>query len=232
MMGIRFPENFNYPYLANSPRDLWRRWHISLSSWIRDYLYLPLAGIRVHDRSTGGLAEAAEKVKKDARQTRPTGALFLTWAIMGLWHGANWTFVCWGLYHGLLVFMYRKIAGHLKGLPRWFHDYGGWMLTLPFTMLGWILFRCDSLSQAFSMYAKVLDLRQYFSLGLRENIYLVTVLLLVGILMSFGVRTFVLPFLYRRPNSLAAAETVLFTVVVGLVFVFLRPIYQFIYFQF
>lgn len=86
MMGICFPENFNFPYIATSPKDFWRRWHISLSSWIRDYLYLPLAGIKVHGRSVGGLANATVDKKHQK-------ALFFTWAIMGLWHGANWTFL-------------------------------------------------------------------------------------------------------------------------------------------
>ena len=100
LMGIHFPENFNFPYLASSPRDFWQRWHISLSSWIRDYLYLPLMGAQVHDRSTGGLP-TVESGRSGFTRTR---ALFLTWGIMGLWHGANWTFVIWGLYHATLVY--------------------------------------------------------------------------------------------------------------------------------
>ena len=93
MMGVSFPENFNFPYLATSPRDFWRRWHISLSSWIRDYLYLPLAGARVRDKSVGGLATAAEGNEQRLNVSR---ALFFTWAIMGFWHGAAWKFLFWG----------------------------------------------------------------------------------------------------------------------------------------
>ncbi|MBL4735704.1 MAG: MBOAT family protein, partial [Flavobacteriales bacterium] len=104
ILGIRFPENFNFPYLSLSPKDFWKRWHISLSSWVRDYLYLPLIGQPVRTESTGGLAVAAEQDGNNKR----TFALFLAWFIMGLWHGAAWTFGIWGLYHALLLFVYRK----------------------------------------------------------------------------------------------------------------------------
>lgn len=109
MLGIRFPENFNFPYVATSPRDFWRRWHISLSSWIRDYLYLPLAGVKVHDRSTGGLGHATLDKRKNK-------ALFASWAIMGLWHGANWTFVLWGLFHATVIGAYRLLAPLTRGV--------------------------------------------------------------------------------------------------------------------
>ena len=86
MIGISFPENFNFPYLANSPKDFWQRWHISLSSWVRDYIYLPLLGVKYQVSSKGGLANATLN-KNDQKP------LFITWGLMGLWHGANWTFI-------------------------------------------------------------------------------------------------------------------------------------------
>lgn len=143
MMGIRFPENFDFPYLAASPREFWRRWHISLSSWIRDYLYLPLAGEPVQDRSVGGLATAAAPARTRRSETRRDLALFESWLIMGLWHGANWTFVLWGLYHALLVFAYRKLAPRWRWLERVAREGNpaGILLTLPLVMLGWIPFR-------------------------------------------------------------------------------------------
>ncbi|MFQ5418588.1 MAG: MBOAT family O-acyltransferase, partial [Myxococcota bacterium] len=134
LMGIRFPENFDFPYLATSPRDFWKRWHISLSSWIRDYLYLPLMGEAVRDDSTGGLAQAVD----DRRERRRVRSLFLTWAIMGLWHGANWTFVLWGVYHAVLVYLHRVIGPRLPVLPMRAAAVGGWLVTLPLAMLGWI----------------------------------------------------------------------------------------------
>src|SRR5258705_1821571 len=88
MFGIGIPRNFNSPYQADSPPDFWRRWHISLSSCLRDYLYIPMGGNR---KGTG----------------RTYVNLMLTMLIGGLWHGANWTFVVWGAYHGLLLCLYR-----------------------------------------------------------------------------------------------------------------------------
>ena len=107
MIGITFPENFNFPYLSISPKEFWKRWHISLSSWVRDYLYLPLTGQKFREVSVGGLSDATI-YKKDYKP------LFITWGLMGLWHGANWTFVIWGIYHAILIFIYRttKIFGN------------------------------------------------------------------------------------------------------------------------
>ena len=87
LLGINFPENFNFPYLASSPKDFWRRWHISLSSWVRDYIYLPLSNMKFQNTSLGGLSKVTN-YKKDLKP------LFITWGLM-LWYGANWTFVLW-----------------------------------------------------------------------------------------------------------------------------------------
>ena len=104
LLGITFPENFNFPYVSSSPKEFWQRWHISLSSWIRDYLYLPIAGVKFQKNSIGGLPV---EVHQDHRNK--IKSLFITWSIMGLWHGANWTFLIWGLYHAIIIFSYRLI---------------------------------------------------------------------------------------------------------------------------
>ncbi|MDR3089414.1 MAG: MBOAT family protein [Desulfobulbaceae bacterium] len=127
MFGFRFPENFDHPYHALSIREFWQRWHMTLSSWFRDYLYIPLGGNRSGAFATG----------------RNLLAVFL---LCGLWHGANWTFVCWGLWHGLFLILERPAA-----IRRWFartpqlfrHLYAMTVVTV-----GWVLFRADSLSQA------------------------------------------------------------------------------------
>lgn len=228
LMGISFPENFDFPYLATSPRDFWRRWHISLSSWIRDYLYLPLAGATVHDRSTGGLAEAADEV----RPLRHSRALFLTWALMGLWHGAAWTFVFWGIYHATFIFAYRRISRLATYLPEASVRVVGWAATLVIAMLSWIPFRADSLGTTFEMYSTLLSPSAYLWLGLRENYYLVAgvVLMLMILTHSIAKRLGKKP----REHQLGwmAGEAVVLGVVISMVFVFLRPIKQFIYFQF
>ena len=144
-MGIKFPENFNFPYLASSPKDFWKRWHISLSSWIRDYLYLPLTGAKVVNKSIGGIIE------KPSRNIN--SALFYTWAIMGLWHGANWTFVVWGLYHAIFIFLHRKIYSYKNAFTnsKTVMNIGA-LFTLPIMMLGWIPFRADSIEITFHLW--------------------------------------------------------------------------------
>lgn len=132
MLGFRFPENFNHPYLAVSIQDFWRRWHLSLSSWIRDYLYIPLGGSR-------------------KGEVRTYVNLFLTMAIAGLWHGGDsWNFLLWGMAHGLALCLARA-WGHFQ-LP----EPSMWLsraLTLLFVMLAWTIFRAHSFGNAMDMYS-------------------------------------------------------------------------------
>jgi D-alanyl-lipoteichoic acid acyltransferase DltB (MBOAT superfamily) len=100
LLGITLPENFDFPYLATSPREFWQRWHISLSTWIRDYVYLSMIG---NLKAPESIWDAkAEKTSTGGGGQR-TFSLYGTWALMGLWHGANWTFVLWGIYHAAAV---------------------------------------------------------------------------------------------------------------------------------
>jgi D-alanyl-lipoteichoic acid acyltransferase DltB (MBOAT superfamily) len=158
LIGLNFPDNFNWPYMASSPKDFWQRWHISLSAWIRDYLYLPLTGQQFRTKSTGGIAVAVDQQQNGSRNR----ALILTWAIMGLWHGANWTFVFWGLYHCTLILLYRVVRPlNSLAINR---PVIGWLIMLPIAMASWIFFRAQSLDQAFTMYAKLLmPLEYHFS---------------------------------------------------------------------
>lgn len=127
MAGFRFSENFNQPYLSTSIKDFWRRWHISLSSWLRDYVYIPLGGSRV-----------------------PTYRIYVNlitvFFLCGLWHGANMTFVIWGLYNGLFLILERLFLGDLLArVPKLItHLYAIFVV-----LIGWVFFRADSLSQAF-----------------------------------------------------------------------------------
>ena len=131
MFGFHFLENFNYPYISKSATEFWRRWHISLGTWFRDYVYIPLGGSRV---SRG----------------RHIFNLFVVWLCTGIWHGANWTFILWGLmYFVLLVF--ERYSGFNK------HDGSGarfikHIYVLFFVMMGWILFRAEQLTSAFTYY--------------------------------------------------------------------------------
>lgn len=126
MMGFKFPENFNNPYIAQSITDFWRRWHMTLSRWMRDYLYIPLGGNKVPT-------------------WRMYFNLWVVFIISGFWHGAEWNFLVWGCYHGLFLVLDKlfltKLTSHIGKLPRI-------ALTFFLVVIGWVFFRADNLSAA------------------------------------------------------------------------------------
>ena len=126
MFGFHFKENFEYPYISRSIKEFWRRWHISLSTWFRDYLYIALGGNR-----------------KGAGRTYFN--LVLVFFLCGLWHGANWTFAMWGLYHGVFLLLERLPWSHALG-RLWRPIQHVYVLVL--VVIGWVLFRADSLPHA------------------------------------------------------------------------------------
>ena len=135
MFGFRFEENFNYPYAAKSITDFWRRWHISLSSWFRDYVYIPLGGNR-------------------SGKARCVFNLFVVWVLTGIWHGANFTFWLWGLYYFVLLqtersFGLAKKAAETKGLMSVLFR----IVTLVLVMFGWVMFRAENISKTFEYFA-------------------------------------------------------------------------------
>lgn len=128
LFGFELMENFKSPYLALSPSDFWRRWHVSFSSWIRDYLYIPLGGSRVTTRWKFAVV------------------LVLTMGLAGLWHGAAWHFVAWGIYHGILVFGYHMLGLGGHWTPRgMLKKVAAWAVMFSWTLLGWLLFRASSM---------------------------------------------------------------------------------------
>jgi len=225
LVGLSFPANFDWPYVSRSPREFWQRWHISLSSWIRDYLYLPLTGQRFQAQSTGGISVATE-----GRRTR---ALLLTWLIMGLWHGAAWTFVLWGLYHALLIILFRAVRP--LGALATRAPVLAVLVMLPLSMAGWITFRAQSVGQALTMYARLFDPTAY-GLGSADRSvdiysYLWAFLITVGMFATYGVvqrhRRRPLPW----PVVLVGANAAV-AVMVVFVLMCMRQQQQFIYFQF
>jgi alginate O-acetyltransferase complex protein AlgI len=132
-MAIELMENFRFPYFVRTPQEFWRHWHISLSTWLRDYLYIPLGGNR-----------------GSARETDRN--LLITMVLGGLWHGAAWTFVLWGLFHGLLLIAYRS-AQQIPAVRTWLLGPTavarvlGWAVMFHFTCLGWLIFRARSWHQ-------------------------------------------------------------------------------------
>jgi alginate O-acetyltransferase complex protein AlgI len=135
MFGFRFPENFNRPYSSVSVTDFWRRWHMTLSRWFRDYVYIPLGGNR------GSLS-------------RTSANLLFVFLLTGIWHGAAWTFVLWGLYYGVLLVFER-----LTGVARWSDERLAAprrAVTMLLVILGWVLFRARTLGDAGRVYNAML----------------------------------------------------------------------------
>ncbi len=131
IFGFTFPQNFDHPYIAASITDFWRRWHMTLGGWFREYVYIPMGGNRV-------------------RPWRHVCNILVVWALTGLWHGAAWNFVLWGLYYGVLLllekYLFRKVLDKCPAAIR--HIY-----TLFFVMIGWVLFAAGGLSEAAGMLA-------------------------------------------------------------------------------
>jgi len=174
MLGFKFPENFNLPYQAQSMTEFWKRWHMSLSRWLRDYLYFPLGGNRK------GVA-------------RTLLNLLIVFTLCGLWHGASWTFVVWGLFHGAVLVVERVLDKKFDIRPS---GVFGVLLTFFLATLGWVLFRSTSFAQALSFFGAMLTTVKDFSLTafpqgrLREflNIELVYTLILAAFFSFFPER--------------------------------------------
>ncbi|MBZ9687064.1 MBOAT family protein [Clostridium estertheticum] len=133
MLGFEFIENFNYPYISKSVTEFWRRWHISLGSWFREYLYIPLGGNRV-------------SLRKQFRN------LFVVWFATGLWHGASWNFIFWGLYFGFFIFIEKTLLGKLlERLPKCISN----LYTMIIVIVGWVIFDNNKLSDAIN-YIKIM----------------------------------------------------------------------------
>jgi D-alanyl-lipoteichoic acid acyltransferase DltB (MBOAT superfamily) len=137
LFGFNLMRNFNFPYFSRSIPEFWRRWHISLTTWFRDYIYFPLGGSR------------CEKYKIIRN-------VYIVWGISGLWHGANWTFVCWGLFHASLLAIYnilgintkyKQVVAYGKILPN-IKETMQIVLTFFLTVIGWIIFRAETMTQA------------------------------------------------------------------------------------
>jgi len=137
LFGFDLMRNFNFPYFSRSIPEFWRRWHISLTTWFRDYIYFPMGGSR-------------------CKKWRVIRNVYIVWAVSGLWHGANWTFVCWGLYHGTLLAAYnllgistkyKNVVAYGHRLPD-FRESLQMLLTFFLAVIGWIIFRAETITDA------------------------------------------------------------------------------------
>lgn len=163
MFGFEFNMNFNYPYVSKSITEFWRRWHISLSSWFRDYVYIPLGGNRV------------SKIKHIRN-------LLIVWFLTGLWHGAAWNFVAWGLYYGVILIIEKYLLSPvLDRLP----DVVRHIYSIVLVVIGWVLFFSSSFRQA-ADYIRVMFGAGAHGFADRESMYLLTSNLILWLILIFG----------------------------------------------
>jgi alginate O-acetyltransferase complex protein AlgI len=187
MFGFRFLENFNYPYVSRSITEFWRRWHISLSSWYRDYLYIPLGGNR---RGT----------------LRTYRNLVIVFFLCGLWHGASWTFVVWGLFHGLFLVLERLGLGRFLTSRRPALQHAYFLLVL---LVSWVIFRCETLAQAAGMLTAMTGFAHGSRLEHHLSLYVNTELviaLVVGAIASTPALPYLVRGLRRKRKMLSLAR--------------------------
>ncbi len=172
MMGFRFMENFRQPYVSQSITEFWRRWHISLSTWLRDYLYISLGGNR------GSTFQTYRN-------------LFLTMLLGGLWHGANITYVIWGAWHGMWLAIERAFG--VDAAPRRINPLK-WVFTFLLVVVGWVIFRAENLDVAWRMYAAMFSFGDWrlSELGAAQltSLQVYTLLLAYAVMAWFGIRQF------------------------------------------
>lgn len=166
MFGFTFLENFNYPYISKSITDFWRRWHISLSSWFRDYVYIPLGGNRV-------------------KKSRWVFNIMIVWMLTGLWHGASWNFVLWGLYFGIILLIEKlflhKILDKLPNILRWLYS-------MILIIVGWTIFRNEDITLILDLLKKMFIFEKTNWLDfIRMNYHLINYVLyfVLGIICMF-----------------------------------------------
>lgn len=210
MFGFHFLENFNYPYVTKSITDFWRRWHMSLGTWFRDYVYIPLGGSRVDTKA------------------RLVFNLFATWALTGIWHGANWTFLAWGLLY-FVILTAEKLTGFHEKLGKFGHVYA-----MFFVILGWVLFRADSIGAALSYMGAMF--------GLTSNIFCDKLILtyisynavyfVFGILACFPVQRIIKPKINPKLYRVVSTSVIFVLLIISISFMVKGSYNPFIYFNF
>jgi alginate O-acetyltransferase complex protein AlgI len=203
MFGIRLPQNFNSPYKAIDISDFWKRWHISLSTVLRDYLYIPMGGSR-------------------QGEWRTVRNVMLTMLLGGLWHGANWTFVVWGAYHGLLLVSTRYSQSILARWPAPLRR----SITFVLVVIGWVLFRSNNFSMASGLLAAMFSWKP--GVYLDTELSLASLLIIAGAFAHFGPNTFEIRHQWRPVPAYAFGAMLLACIV----FIYGGQQSPFLYFQF
>ncbi|MBK9144047.1 MAG: MBOAT family protein [Candidatus Melainabacteria bacterium] len=230
LFGYKIPINFNMPYIARNVADFWHRWHISLSTWLRDYLFIPLGGSR------GGRWLTHRN-------------LFLTMALGGLWHGASWNFVVWGIYQGMALIVHKEfslLAEKITALKGFFASklwhYFAVILTFHVVCVGWIFFRVENIGQAFGIVKRMVLLRPFYSpieagsfLMLKPDLPLVVpaLITMVAVLLILNIPVSKLNESGQFKKSSPALRAAFCSLLILLMVIFLPDTSQpFIYFQF
>ncbi len=214
MFGFHFLENFNYPFIAKSVAEFWRRWHISLTTWFRDYVYFPMGGSRVKSKA------------------RLVFNMFVVWSLTGLWHGAAWTYVLWGC-----AFFVVMLIERFFGLRKWMQEHAiGHLYTILVVIFFTMIIRCDDLPHAWSMYGSMLGLN-----GAQLWNSVTTVLLreyglffLAGIICGIPMRGFIVERLHVNENLLRVVSAVALVALTGISisYIAVNGYNPFIYFNF
>ena len=224
--GFHFPENFNYPYISKSTSEFWRRWHISLGSWFRDYVYFPLGGSRVESNG------------------RLIFNLFVVWSLTGLWHGASWTFICWGLLYFISISLEKVMNFEEIGKGKTGATIAKHIYTMLLVIFGWVLFRATTIGGAVTYLKTMLLLNGAQFLDGNTMMYLAEnkVFLLLGILFSMPVsKVFARWYEEKRSNGspiLSAVKmvvypsTLLFLFFIAMSYIVKGSYNPFIYFNF
>lgn len=213
--GFDFKPNFDHPYTATSVQDFWRKWHISLSQWFRDYLYIPLGGNRV-DKNT--------YIRN----------IFIVWFCTGLWHGANWTFILWGLYYGCLLLLEKFfLREKLEKLPKPIsHIY-----TLLVVLIGWVFFMSPNITTAFSTLGKMIGIGTTTFANNQAKFMLKSyfILFVLAILLSTKVYDRIQIFVYNQHKMKAVYTTwtiYIILLIVCIAFIVGGTYHSFLYFAF
>ena len=214
MFGFHFDENFNYPYISSSISEFWRRWHISLGSWFRDYVYFPLGGIRVDTKL---------KLIRN---------LFVVWVLTGIWHGANWTFVFWGFLYFILITIEKLARFERSTRLRIF----GHIYTLFFVCMGWVLFRSADLPAAFTYLGRMFGAGGFHTDNYARFYFLDHLLFLIlGVLCSTPLIPYLKQKLHYEEHFVSYIVTPLFYILVffiSLTYIVKGSYNPFIYFNF
>ena len=222
LFGISLKQNFNFPYFSRSIPEFWRRWHISLMTWFRDYIYFPLGGSRC----------ARWKVIRNT---------LIVFFVSGLWHGANWTFICWGLFHACLIAIYILLGINTKSKDivaqgRWLpslKEFCQLAVTFFLAVIGWIIFRAETMPQACDFLARMFS--TLFSEGLyiaHGKRYLVWGFLMLLFEWLQRDKQHALQLSHRGLFRYAPARFALYAVLVYIMFLYAGTVQTFIYFQF